>query len=138
MMKLFAKILMTLIAFTLFSNVAISQNNIIDEIAWVVGDEAILKSEVEEYRKDLQMQNQRIQGDPYCFIPEQLAVRKLFLDQAKLDSIEVNDANVNQMVEYQLNEYIGSVGSTEKLEEYWEKACVRFVRTFVFNLESKN
>lgn len=122
MMKLFAKILMTLIAFTLFSNVAISQNNIIDEIAWVVGDEAILKSEVEEYRKDLQMQNQRIQGDPYCFIPEQLAVRKLFLDQAKLDSIEVNDANVNQMVEYQLNEYIGSVGSTEKLEEYWGKS----------------
>lgn len=49
-----------------------SQNNVIDEIVWVVGDEAILKSEVEEYRKDLLMQNQRIEGDPYCFIPEQL------------------------------------------------------------------
>src|SRR5690554_7590563 len=60
-----------------------AQNNVIDEIVWVVGDEAILKSEVEEYRKEILMQNQRIEGDPYCFIPEQLAIQKLFLDQAK-------------------------------------------------------
>ena len=56
----------------LTSQLVLSQNNVIDEIVWVVGDEAILKSEVEEYRKDLLMQNQRIEGDPYCFIPEQL------------------------------------------------------------------
>ena len=72
-MKFSAKILLSLIAFTFLANSAISQNNIIDEIVWVVGDEAILKSEVEEYRKEIQMQNQRIDGDPYCFIPEQLA-----------------------------------------------------------------
>lgn len=122
-MKISAKILMTLMAFVLFSNIAISQNNIIDEIVWVVGDEPILKSEVEEYRKDLQMQNQRIEGDPYCFIPEQLAVRKLFLDQAKLDSIEVDESNVNRMVEYYMNDYISSVGSAEKLEEYFGKSA---------------
>lgn len=98
-MKFSAKILLSLVVFTLMVNSAISQNNIIDEIVWVVGDEAILKSEVEEYRKDIQMQNQRIEGDPYCFIPEQMAINKLFLDQAKLDSIEVKDANVNRMLE---------------------------------------
>src|SRR5690554_4710718 len=87
---------------------AVSQNNVIDEIVWVVGDEAILKSEVEEYRKEILMQNQRIEGDPYCFIPEQLAVRKLFLDQAKLDSIEVQETNVNRQLEYLINEYIAS------------------------------
>lgn len=126
-MNISAKILMTLTALMLFTGISISQNNIIDEIVWVVGDEAILKSEVEEYRKELQMQNQRIEGDPYCFIPEQLAVRKLFLDQAKLDSIEVNDANVNRMVEYYMSEYIASSGSTEKLEEYWGKS-IRNIR----------
>ena len=102
-----------------------AQNNVIDEIAWIVGDEAILKSEVEEYRKDMQMQNQRIEGDPYCFIPEQLAVRKLFLDQAKLDSIQVNEASVVQMLEYYSNEYVNSFGSVEKLEEYWGKSMRR-------------
>ena len=99
-----------------------AQNNVIDEIAWVVGDEAILKSEVEEYRKDILMQNQRLEGDPYCFIPEQLAIRKLFLDQAKLDSIEVQDVMVNREMEFQINNYISSIGSVERLEEYFGKS----------------
>ncbi len=121
-MKFSAKILLSLVVFTLMANSAASQNNIVDEIVWVVGDEAILKSEVEEYRKDIQMQNQRIEGDPYCFIPEQMAINKLFLDQAKLDSIEVNEANVNRMLEYYMNEYISSTGSAEKLQEYFGKS----------------
>ena len=105
----------------LTSQLVLSQNNVIDEIVWVVGDEAILKSEVEEYRKDLLMQNQRIEGDPYCFIPEQLAIQKLFLDQAKLDSIEVSESNVSRELEYYVNNYISSIGSVEKLEEYFGK-----------------
>lgn len=121
-MKLTIKILFLLIALSLGIQKTAAQNNIIDEIVWVVGDEAILKSEVEEYRKELLMQNQRIEGDPYCFIPEQIAVNKLYLDQAKLDSIEVNEANVNRMLEYYINEYIASSGSTEKLEEYYGKS----------------
>lgn len=121
-MKFSAKILLSFIALTFWTNSAISQNNIIDEIVWVVGDEAILKSEVEEYRKELQLQNQRVEGDPYCFIPEQMAIRKLFLDQSKLDSIEVNEVNVNREVEFYMNEYIASSGSSEKLEEYWGKS----------------
>lgn len=79
-MKYSFKILLFLLSLSATQYV-ISQNNVIDEIVWVVGDEAILKSEVEEYRKEILMQNQRIEGDPYCFIPEQLAIQKLFLDQ---------------------------------------------------------
>lgn len=100
---------------------AVSQNNVIDEIVWVVGDEAILKSEVEEYRKEILMQNQRIEGDPYCFIPEQIAVNKLFLDQAKIDSVEVQDREVNMRADYQINDWIASVGSAEKVQEYFQK-----------------
>ena len=98
-----------------------SQNNIVEEIVWVVGDEAIYKSEVEEARREMLLNNTRIDGDPYCFIPEQLAVNKLFLHQAKLDSIEVPDVNVNRMVEYYVNETIDRAGSVEKLEEYYGK-----------------
>jgi len=120
-MKLNTNILV-LLFILIFTQFSYSQNNIIDEIVWVVGDEAILKSEVEEYRKELLMQNQRIEGDPYCFIPEQLAIRKLFLDQAKLDSIDVQDSNINRELEYYLNNYINSVGSVERLEEYLGKS----------------
>ena len=58
-MKYTLQILFFLVALTSVVPV-LSQNNVIDEIVWVVGDEAILKSEVEEYRKEILMQNQRI------------------------------------------------------------------------------
>src|SRR5690554_5938728 len=112
-MKYSFKILLFLLSLSATQYV-ISQNNVIDEIVWVVGDEAILKSEVEEYRKEILMQNQRIEGDPYCFIPEQLAIQKLFLDQAKLDSIEVQESNISRDLEYYVNNYITSIGSVER------------------------
>ncbi len=120
-MKYSVKILLFLIALSTTPFLMMAQNNVIDEIVWVVGDEAILKSEVEEFRKEILMNSQRIEGDPYCFIPEQLAIRKLFLDQAKLDSIEVQESLVTRGVEYRINEMIASVGSVERVEEYWGK-----------------
>ena len=56
-----------------------SQDNVIDEVAWVVGDEAILKSEIEEVRLDALYNRRKFDGDPYCVIPEEIAVQKLFL-----------------------------------------------------------
>lgn len=106
----------------------ISQNNIVEEIVWVVGDEAIYKSEVEEARREMLLNNTRIDGDPYCFIPEQLAVNKLFLHQAKLDSIDIPDANVNRMADYWLNETIDRAGSVEKLEEYYDGKKISAIR----------
>lgn len=95
--------------------------NVIDEVVWVVGDEAIYKSEVEEQYRQMQYDGQRIDGDPYCVIPEQLAVQKLFLHQAKLDTITVPDATVFQQVEARINYLIANIGSKEKMEEYFKK-----------------
>ncbi len=91
-------------------------NNIIDEVIWVVGDEAILKSEVEGMRRDPSWS--QIKGNPYCVIPERLAIQKLFLHQAVIDSIEVTDAQINSYVEERINDWVLTAGSKEKLEEY--------------------
>ena len=106
-------ICMALVA--LLSVVSFAQNDIVDEVVWVVGDEAILRSEIERIRNDY---GNTIKGNPYCVIPEQLAVQKLFLHQAELDSITVSDAQVNQRVEAKINERVLMAGSKEKLEEY--------------------
>ena len=98
-----------------------AQDNVIDEVIWVVGDDAILRSDVENVRLQMQLDKQQISGDPYCFIPEQMAIQKLYLHQAKLDSIEAPDAQVFQQTERWLNYVINQVGSKEKLEEYFEK-----------------
>ena len=94
---------------------------VIDEVIWVVGDEAILRSEVEEERLRAQYEGQHIAGDPYCVIPEQLAVQKLFLHQAELDSIEANESTVSHQVDMRMNYYINQIGSKEKMEEYFRK-----------------
>ena len=95
--------------------------SVIDEVIWVVGDEAILRSEVEEERLRAQYEGQQIHGDPYCVIPEQLAVQKLFLHQAVLDSVEANESSVSHQVDMRLNYYINQIGSKEKMEEYFRK-----------------
>ncbi|MBR6030999.1 MAG: peptidylprolyl isomerase [Bacteroidaceae bacterium] len=94
---------------------SMAQKNVIDEVVWIVGDEAILRSDVEKYRQEYGSQ---IKGNPYCVIPERLAIQKLFLHQAAIDSISVTDADVNQWVEQDINERIMTAGSKEKLEEY--------------------
>ena len=45
---------------------AMAQDNIIDEVVWIVGDEAILRSEVEDERLRAQYEGTPIAGDPYC------------------------------------------------------------------------
>lgn len=103
----------------------VAQDNIIDEVLWVVGDEAILKSDVEQARIFYMMQGRPIEGDPYCVIPEQLAIQKLFLNQAAIDSIEVTDQEVLNAVESEMNGRIAQIGSREKMEEYFGKTSMQ-------------
>ena len=101
-----------------------AQDNVIDEVVWVVGDEAILKSEVEQERIRAQYEGRKFDGDPYCVIPEELALQKLFLNQAAIDSIEASESDVLSQVEYQMNAYITQIGSLEKVEEYFDKSSM--------------
>lgn len=107
---------LTCLAFAVLTGLtAFAQNDIVDEVVWVVGDEAILRSDVERIRNDY---GSNIKGNPYCVIPEQLAVQKLFLHQAELDSIKVSDSEVSNYVEEDINRKVMMAGSREKLEEY--------------------
>ncbi len=98
-----------------------AQNNIAEEVAWIVGDEAIYKSDIEEQYQQLQYERTPIDGNPYCVIPEQIAIDKLFLHQAKIDTIEVPNSTVQQSVDARINYFIANLGSKEKVEEYFRK-----------------
>jgi len=101
------------------SALSVPQHAVIDEVIWVVGDEAVLKSDVEAMRMQAAMEGVKWSGDPDCTIPEQIAVNKLFLHQADIDSIEVTEADVAQDVEQQISYWLEMVdGSRERLEEY--------------------
>ncbi len=104
---------------------AIDPGSIIDEVIWVVGDEAILKSDVEVTRLQSEADGIKFVGDPDCSIPEQIAVQKLFLHQAAIDSIEVSESEVMQGIDDQINYWVSMIGSREKLEEYRKQSITQ-------------
>lgn len=116
---------MTLCAMLATAMPLVAQDNVIDEVLWVVGDEAILKSDVEQARLYYMMQGKSVEGEPYCVIPEQLAIQKLFLHQAAVDSIEVTEQEVINAVENEINQRIAQIGSREKMEEYYSKTSTQ-------------
>ncbi|MBR3951018.1 MAG: peptidylprolyl isomerase [Bacteroidaceae bacterium] len=120
-MKKIALLLGSLFLVTTVAKAQVSPNNIIEEVVWVVGDEPIYRSEVETQIQQMKYDGQKIDGDPYCVIPEMIAVQKLYLHQAKLDTIVVSEGQVNQEVDMRLNYFIDQLGSKEKLEEYFRK-----------------
>ncbi len=105
--------------------VAIAQNNVAEEVAWVIGDEPIFKSDIEEQYQQALYERVAIDGNPYCVIPEQMAVDKLFLDQARIDTVEVQQATISSEVENRINFFIANLGSKEKVEEYFRMPLPR-------------
>lgn len=112
---------LSIVSAAAIATIAIAQNNIIDEVAWVVGDQPIYKSDVEEMYKQMQYERTPIIGDPYCYIPEQMAIEKLYLHQAEMDTVVVNESAVQQQVESRVNMLITNLGTREKLEEYFHR-----------------
>ena len=99
----------------------VQKSNVVDEVIWVVGDEPILRSDVEEARISAELYGEHI-DNPYCVIPEQLAIQKLFLHQAALDSVEVDEARVIRAADEQNNRAIQNVGSRENVETVARKS----------------
>ncbi len=98
-----------------------AQTNIVDEIIWVVGNEPILLSDVEETRISSEAYGQPV-DNPYCTIPEQIAANKLFVHQAELDSVTVSESDVIRAVDNRISESIQAFGSREALEQMYGRS----------------
>ena len=105
-----------LMLYSVFTLSSIAQLNVVDEVIWIVGDDPILLSDVEETRLQAEMEGSPYEN-PYCEIPEQLAIQKLFLHQAELDSIEVGEADVLKEANERINFFIQNLGSRENVEK---------------------
>ena len=105
---------------SLFAEERDSLADIVDEVVWVVGDEAILKRDNEVSRIQGAMEGMRWGNDPDCAIPEQIAVQKLFLHQAVIDSVDkdVTENDIAAQIERRIEYMVDQIGSREKLEEY--------------------
>lgn len=116
------------LTFTIF---ATPGKNVVDEVAWVVGDEPIFRSDVEDMYAQMRSDGTAIPGDPYCYLPEQMAVEKLYLHQAKIDTIEAPESQVLSQVERRLDFIIANLGSKEKVEQYFRKPFPQIREQFI-------
>ncbi len=137
MQKIYRIILSLIILSNCVGVMQAQEKNVADEVIWVVGDEAILKSQVEEQIKQLRAYNERIEGDPYCVVPENMAISKLYLNQAKIDSVTVSESEIRSMVEKRIGELITLFGSREKLEEYQNMSLMQ-IREFLTDMMREN
>lgn len=113
------------------------QKNRVDEVIWVVGDQPILLSEVENYRLESNLMGQSI-ADPYGKIPEQFAIQKLYLHQAELDSITVPEGDLQRAADNEISRYTQRAGSREALENYFHKTLPQLREMFKEQERIKN
>jgi len=103
-----------------FGNLLWGQKVIIDKIAATVGSEIVLLSEVEERIAQMASQGQPIEEDARCYILEQLLAGKLMVNQARLDSILVEDSEVQVQLDARIERILSYMnGSTEQFEAFY-------------------
>ena len=117
---------------------AATGDNVIEEVAWMIGDEPIYKSDIEQAYIDMQNDRMPITGDPYCFIPEELAIERLFLHQADIDTVEVQESMVQMQVDAQMNFLISNLGSREKVEQYFRKPYPEIREAYAKNMRNRS
>lgn len=111
--------------FICLTTISFAKGSVIDEVVAVVGEDAILLSEIEAQFLRMQAEGHSYEGDLKCNILEQLLLHKLLLNQAKIDSITVNEGSIISEVDATINHYIQQIGSKEKMEEYFNKPTAK-------------
>jgi peptidyl-prolyl cis-trans isomerase SurA len=99
-----------------------SYTQIVDEIIAVVGNEVVLSSDIETQYLQYLSQGYTDSEEVRCQIIEDVLYQKLLVHQAKLDSTDVSEDDVNQELDSRLNSFISQLGSEEALEEYFKKS----------------
>lgn len=97
------------------------QSTVIDEVVAIVGKNPVLLSDIENDYMTARQMGVTVDGDLKCHVFEQILISNLLLNQAVLDSIEVQDSNVELQLDQRIAYFINNFGTIEKLEEYFNR-----------------
>ena len=115
-------ILIFTIFFTLITSIKSQDTVVVDKIIARVADEIVLQSDIEAQYSQFIRRNQMPPEQARCQILEDLLLFKLYLNQAKLDSIDVTDEDVEAEVNFRLEFFIDQAGSVSELEKHFNKS----------------
>lgn len=122
--------------FGLSSLVAMSQKpQVIDKVIAVVGENIVLHSDIEEQVDQMTMSDMAVTENTRCELLEDLMYQKLFVNQAKLDSVEVTEEQVQQELNRRLRYFISQIGSEEELVKFYGKTIDQIKEDFKDEVE---
>ncbi len=116
-------IMLPVLLFAFVFSVKAQEKKVIDKVVAVVGKNIILLSDVENQYLNYKLQNQAF-GSPEqmkCRILEDLLFQNLLVAQAEVDSIQIEDSQVDAELDRRIAMFINQFGSQEKLERYYNK-----------------
>ena len=117
MKKILLSLLFIIITFSSFSQ-------LIDKVVAVIGDEIVLQSDIETQYLQYLSQGYTDKKEIKCQITEDILYQRLLVHQAKLDSTDVTEDEVNKELERRLSSFISELGSQAALEEYFGKSII--------------
>lgn len=128
----------TLLILVLASFTGTAQNKLIDKVVAVVGEHAILMSEIEAQKLQGYQQGVTVTKQMTCGILEDLMLEKLLLHQAELDSIEVSEAQVNAELDQRIQYFASQMpNGVADLEKFYEKSIQEIKDEFYVQIENR-
>ena len=113
----------------LFAGTTVRSQQLVEAIAAIVGNEVIYLSDIETTVSEIRRSGNRTSiEDLRCQVFHEMLISKLFLDQAKIDSIEVGDEGLEGEVSMRINDAIRRAGGEEALVEYFNKSMIEIRR----------
>jgi len=101
---------------------AAAQPLVIDRVIGVIGDFNILQSDIEQEYLQMKMSGQKLDPSIRCAIYNSFIERKLLMNQAKIDSVEVGPDMVELQMEARLDYFISQFGTEQEMEDYFSKS----------------
>ncbi|MCF8380955.1 MAG: peptidylprolyl isomerase [Bacteroidales bacterium] len=117
------KLLQILLGTILLTGSVFSQPMLIDKVVGIVGEYTILQSDIENQYLQYKAQGVNV-PDLKCMIYRDFLEQKLMMNQAKIDSLEVSESNVEMSLDQRLDYFINQIGSVEELEAYFNKTVL--------------
>ena len=125
----FIKYLFLVISLSIFNSSLRGQTAVVvDEIIGRVDDYIVLRSELESTYLDILSRGERISGNTKCAVLRDLVTTKLLVAKAEIDSVLVDDSQVDQELNSRMALIINQIGSEEEIERYYNKTIAEFKR----------
>ena len=130
--------LLLLLALPLVATAQKYQNGIVDKTIAVIGNEVITISQLEEEVQMMNAYGMMSDKNARCEILETMMVSKLFLMQARVDSLEINNDMVESELRNRIDNVKTSLGGEDAVEEYFGKPVYKLRQEWRKSLEEQS